>query len=120
MAPNMNPKKMEMPVQDPMVRNANFKEVALGYTVEMAQEEANRCLNCKTMPCVSGCPVNVKIPDLYNMGYTRNGCMYCGFGVQLEPPEINRYKRLKETHPLQYAYFIDNFGGLIIQCDVAV
>ena len=63
MAPNMNPKKMEMPVQDPMVRNANFKEVALGYTVEMAQEEANRCLNCKTMPCVSGCPVNVKIPD---------------------------------------------------------
>ena len=63
MAANMSPKKLEMPVQDPMVRNANFKEVALGYTVEMAQEEASRCLNCKTMPCVSGCPVNVKIPD---------------------------------------------------------
>lgn len=61
--PNMNPKKLEMPVQDPIVRSGNFKEVALGYTVEMAQEEAARCLNCKTMPCVSGCPVNVKIPN---------------------------------------------------------
>lgn len=60
---NMSPKKLEMPVQDPMVRNANFKEVALGYTVEMAQEEASRCLNCKNKPCVSGCPVNVNIPD---------------------------------------------------------
>lgn len=61
--PNMNPKKMEMPVQDPMVRNANFEEVALGYTVEMAMEEAERCLNCKTRPCITGCPVNVQIPD---------------------------------------------------------
>lgn len=58
----MNPKKMEMPVQDPMIRNSNFKEVALGYTVEMAQEEANRCLHCKNSPCISGCPVNVQIP----------------------------------------------------------
>lgn len=60
---NMSPKKLEMPVQAPQVRNSNFEEVALGYTVEMAQEEAARCLHCKTKPCVSGCPVNVNIPD---------------------------------------------------------
>ena len=58
----MNPKKLEMPVQDPMIRNNNFEEVALGYTLEMAKEEAERCLNCKNSPCVSGCPVNVDIP----------------------------------------------------------
>ena len=52
-----------MPEQEPNIRNRNFKEVALGYTAEMAMEEASRCLNCKHMPCVSGCPVNVKIPN---------------------------------------------------------
>jgi glutamate synthase (NADPH/NADH) small chain len=52
-----------MPAQEPDIRNKNFKEVALGYTVEMAQGEAERCLNCKNMPCVSGCPVNVQIPQ---------------------------------------------------------
>jgi glutamate synthase (NADPH/NADH) small chain len=51
-----------MPSQDPLVRNKNFLEVATGYTVEIAQDEAGRCLNCKNMPCVSGCPVNVQIP----------------------------------------------------------
>ena len=51
-----------MPVQDPDVRNKNFKEVALGYTYEMAVNEAKRCLNCKNKPCVSGCPVNIDIP----------------------------------------------------------
>lgn len=61
----------------------------------------------------------VKIPDLYNMGYTRNGCMYCGFGVHLEPAETNRFKRLKETHPMQYAYFVNNFGDLMIEFDVS-
>lgn len=60
---NMEPKKTEMPVQDPNVRNKNFKEVALGYTEEMAQFEASRCLNCKNKPCVSGCPVNIDIPE---------------------------------------------------------
>lgn len=63
--PNMSLKKVQMPEQDPNVRNKNFKEVALGYTEEMAVEEAKRCLNCKNRPCVSGCPVNVKIPELY-------------------------------------------------------
>ena len=60
--PNMDPKKYPMPVQDPDVRNKNFKEVALGYTYEMAVNEAKRCLNCKNKPCVSGCPVNIDIP----------------------------------------------------------
>jgi glutamate synthase (NADPH/NADH) small chain len=52
-----------MPEQAPDVRNRNFREVALGYTPEMAVEEAKRCLNCKHKPCVAGCPVNVKIPE---------------------------------------------------------
>jgi len=59
----INPKKHEMPTQDPKVRAHNFKEVALGYTAEIAIEEAKRCLNCKNRPCVNGCPVNIQIPD---------------------------------------------------------
>ncbi len=61
--PNMTPKKTPMPEQAPDVRNKNFEEVALGYTDEMAKEEALRCLHCKNKPCVSGCPVGVRIPD---------------------------------------------------------
>ena len=61
--PNMNPRKTPMPSQDPKVRAHNFLEVSQGYTEEMAQEEASRCLNCKHRPCVSGCPVHVQIPD---------------------------------------------------------
>ena len=61
--PNMSLKKNEMPSQDPNVRNKNFMEVALGYTEEQALDEAARCLNCKNHPCVSGCPVQVKIPE---------------------------------------------------------
>ena len=61
--PNMNPKKNPMPSQDPGVRRRNFGEVALGYTEEMALDEAQRCLNCKNRPCVSGCPVGIEIPD---------------------------------------------------------
>ena len=60
--PNMSLKKNEMPVQDPMVRNGNFLEVALGYTEEQAVDEAERCLNCKNKPCVGGCPVSIDIP----------------------------------------------------------
>ena len=57
------PKKHEMPTQPADVRAHNFNEVALGYTPEIAVEEAKRCLNCKPRPCVEGCPVNVNIPD---------------------------------------------------------
>lgn len=60
---NMNPKKNPMLVQDPILRGRNFNEVALGYTEEMAIDEALRCLSCKNMPCVSGCPVNIHIPE---------------------------------------------------------
>ena len=59
----IDPKKHEMPTQDPAVRAHNFNEVALGYTEEMAVSEAQRCLNCKNQPCVSGCPVNIHIPE---------------------------------------------------------
>ena len=61
--PNMSLQKNKMPEQEPNVRNKNFKEVATGYTEEMAINEAQRCLNCKHKPCVSGCPVNVRIPE---------------------------------------------------------
>lgn len=59
----MSLKKVAMPEQDPDVRNKNFSEVSLGYTPEMAIEEAKRCLNCKNKPCVAGCPVCVRIPE---------------------------------------------------------
>ena len=59
---NMSLKKNEMPVQAPDVRNKNFSEVALGYTVEQAIDEAKRCLNCKNKPCTGGCPVQIDIP----------------------------------------------------------
>lgn len=60
--PNMSLKKNEMPVQPPLERNHNFKEVALGYTEEQALDEAARCLNCKNKPCVGKCPVAIDIP----------------------------------------------------------
>ena len=59
----INPKKHEMPAQEPAVRAHNFSEVALGYPAEIAVEEAKRCLNCKNKPCIAGCPVNIEIPD---------------------------------------------------------
>ncbi|OVE76053.1 glutamate synthase (NADPH), homotetrameric [bacterium E08(2017)] len=52
----------DMPAQDAKERAKNFSEVALGYTEEMAQNEANRCLQCKNAPCVEGCPVRIDIP----------------------------------------------------------
>lgn len=61
--PNMSLKKNPMPAQEPNVRNKNFKEVALGYTAETAIDEAKRCLHCKNMPCIGGCPVKIHIPD---------------------------------------------------------
>ena len=59
----MSLKKNPMPHQDADVRNKNFKEVALGYTPEQAMDEAERCLNCKNKPCMTGCPVMVHIPE---------------------------------------------------------
>ena len=61
--PNMSLTRNEMPTQDPKVRGRNFDEVALGYSEETAIDEAMRCLNCKNMPCVDGCPVKIHIPE---------------------------------------------------------
>ena len=60
---NMSLKKNEMPTLEPSYRARTFEEVATGYTLSLAVDEANRCLGCKHMPCVSGCPVNIRIPD---------------------------------------------------------
>ena len=59
---NMANVRNEMPSQKPDIRNKNFDEVALGYTLDMAIDEAKRCLNCKNKPCTSGCPVKIDIP----------------------------------------------------------
>ena len=67
MATNLSPTKNPIPEQEPNVRNKNFDEVALGYTVELALDEANRCLQCRRPQCVTGCPVNVKIPDFIKL-----------------------------------------------------
>lgn len=61
--PNMQPAKTPVTEQEPLVRARNFKEVCLGYTEEEAMNEAARCLNCKTRPCMNGCPVSVRIPE---------------------------------------------------------
>ena len=58
-----DPKKHEMPTQDPLIRATNFKEVALGYSPTVAKDEALRCLNCPTKPCVNKCPVHIDIPS---------------------------------------------------------
>lgn len=65
--PDMSLEKVKMPEQDPKVRSGNFCEVALGYSEEMARRESQRCLQCKHRPCVSGCPVNVQIPDFIKL-----------------------------------------------------
>lgn len=59
----MKLEKNPMPIQDPIERGHNFKEVALGYTEEIALDEAERCLNCRNPRCVDGCPVNIHIPE---------------------------------------------------------
>ncbi len=86
MKKNMSLTKVAMPERDPKERSTNFEEVALGYTEEMALEEAARCLGCKNMPCVSGCPVNVKIPEFIAL-------------VQ-EGKFIEAYEKIKETNSL--------------------
>ncbi len=63
MPANMSLKRNEMPTQDAGIRATNFNEVALGYSEETAINEALRCLECKNMPCVQGCPVSIHIPE---------------------------------------------------------
>lgn len=59
----LNLNKVEMPRQEPKKRGRNYNEVALGYSLEQAKEEASRCIQCKKRNCVAGCPVEVDIPD---------------------------------------------------------
>ena len=117
---NMTMPRHEMPAQEPDVRNKNFNEVALGYTKEMAMEEATRCLGCPKMPCKNGCPVQINIPDFiqkvaegeFEEAYQiinktsslpavcgrvcpqENQCeKYCVRGVKGEPVAIGRLER---------------------------
>ena len=77
--PNMSVTKCPMPVQDPLVRRNNFDEVALGYTFEMAVEEAKRCLSCKNKPCQSACPVAIDIPAF--IAKVAEGDMDAAYGI---------------------------------------
>ena len=117
---NMSPTRTPMPEQAPQIRAHNFSEVALGYTLELAQEEASRCLFCKNSPCVAGCPVNVQIPDFirkladgdiegaYDVIYATNSLpavcgrvcpqerqceSKCTRGIKTEPVAIGRLER---------------------------
>ncbi len=84
--PNMSLKKNPMPSQEPLVRARNFSEVALGYDEATAIDEAERCLNCKHMPCVSACPVNIHIPEFITK--VREGDFEAAYQV------ISRYSSL--------------------------
>ena len=128
--PNMTLTKVPMPTQEPNVRNKNFDEVALGYTAEMAMEEATRCINCKNKPCMSGCPVCVRIPEFiaqvaagnfdeaYNIITSTNGLpAVCGRvcpqenqcegkcirGIKGEPVAIGRLERFVADYHMAHS-----------------
>ena len=77
--PNMQSTKTPVHEQDPKVRARNFEEVSSCYTDDEALNEANRCINCKNMPCVSGCPVGVRIPEF--IAKIREGDIAGAYGV---------------------------------------
>ncbi|MEG2192838.1 MAG: NADPH-dependent glutamate synthase [Oscillospiraceae bacterium] len=76
---NKSDKKTPMPHQEADERNKNFSEVNLGYTMEEAINEANRCIGCKNKPCTSGCPVNIDIPKF--ISYIQNGDILSAYKV---------------------------------------
>lgn len=117
---NKSMKKVIMPELDPKIRIQNFDEVCQGYTMEMALEEAARCLDCKNPKCVQGCPVNVRISDFIRAikeGDMQKACDYiretnafpsicgrvcpqeaqceakCILGIKGEPVAIGRLER---------------------------
>ena len=101
--PNMSLTKVPMPEQDPNVRNKNFLEVAMGYTEEMAMEEASRCLNCKNKPCVSGCPVNVRIPEF--VAKVAEGKFEEAYEIITAPEDFSAVREVleKENYPMASA-----------------
>ena len=126
---NMSQHKNEMPTQDPKVRSRNFNEVALGYSKEQALDEAQRCLNCKHKPCVSGCPVAIDIPGFiekirendFTGAYEvisrtsslpaicgrvcpqENQCeKYCVRGIKHEPVAIGRLERFVADYVMEH------------------
>ena len=80
-------KRVDMPVREPDERNKDFYEVSLGYDEQMAQKEASRCINCKTKPCVKGCPLNIDIPE------------FISFIAKGEFEEANKKIKEKNTMP---------------------
>lgn len=82
----IQPKKNAMPMQEPSKRIRNFNEVALGYTQQLAISEAQRCLNCKSKPCVDGCPVNISIPDF--ISEIKNGNFEKAYGIIAESSSL--------------------------------
>jgi glutamate synthase (NADPH/NADH) small chain len=125
----MSQHKNEMPTQDPKVRSRNFNEVALGYSKEQALDEAQRCLNCKHKPCVSGCPVAIDIPGFiekirendFTGAYEvisrtsslpaicgrvcpqENQCeKYCVRGIKHEPVAIGRLERFVADYVMEH------------------
>ena len=128
---NMNPKKIPAPEQLPEQRICNFEEVALGYDEKQAKEEANRCLECKNPKCVSGCPVNVRIPqfikhikdgdffDAYDTIYSTNSLPavcgrvcpqenqcegLCVRGIKGEPVAIGRLERFAADYAAKHGH----------------
>ena len=83
---NMSPERNPMPSQEPEARIRNFREVALGYSEEAAINEAMRCLVCKNMPCVSACPVNIRIPAFINE--IKNGDFEKAYGIISESSSL--------------------------------
>ena len=83
---NMSLTRNPMPTQDAKVRGHNFDEVALGYSEETAMDEAMRCLNCKNMPCVDGCPVKIRIPEF--IGKIKEGDFEAAYQIIAESSSL--------------------------------
>ena len=117
---NMSLTKVPMPEQAPDVRNKNFEEVALGYTAEMAMEEAARCLNCKNKPCVSGCPV-CDCEFEYDSSETviilnKKNSDYSYFKVVICPVYSGRYLKISNQSERQsgYGLFLAKTGKVFV------
>lgn len=139
--------RQAMPHQEAEVRNKNFSEVALGYTAEMAQAEAKRCLQCKNPACKKGCPVNVDIPEFIGAMVEKdlkksfdalsnkntlpaicgrvcpqeNQCeKFCILGIKSEPVAIGRLERFVADYARKANYQGENKSAAKNNIKVAV